>query len=53
MLCVAGEDTPNHEPKVAFWCGKVNQHNDLTNGQWTTDKSGKSVCATSAKEVLR
>jgi hypothetical protein len=29
-------------PRIAFWPGKVNQHVDLTTGNWVTDPDGKS-----------
>eukprot|EP00118_Oscarella_pearsei_P015901 m.147663 g.147663 ORF g.147663 m.147663 type:complete len:803 (+) comp38469_c0_seq27:566-2974(+) len=32
------------EPRVMFWCGKVNQHIDLSTGGWTTDRDGVSGC---------
>ena len=36
--------------RVAFWCGKVNQHVDMVSGEWVTDKDGVSGCiATSDK----
>jgi hypothetical protein len=56
VLCAASDDSqklPNHEPKVAFWCGKVNQHIDIKTGNWMTDKNGKSMCSTTKEQVLR
>jgi hypothetical protein len=31
-------------PRVAFWCGKVNQHVSLLDGDWRTDNDGISGC---------
>ena len=29
-------------PKIAYWCGKVNQHRE--GGEWVTDPDGNSGC---------
>ncbi|EDO45291.1 predicted protein [Nematostella vectensis] len=54
VLCEdSAESLPKHEPLVAMWCGKVNQHMDINTGEWATDENGHSMCSTSTKQVLK
>ncbi|XP_062523632.1 uncharacterized protein LOC134198284 isoform X2 [Corticium candelabrum] len=38
-------------PRVAFWCGKVNQHVDMVSGEWVTDKDGVSGCIATSNKI--
>ena len=38
-------------PRLAFWCGKVNQHVDTLSGGWVTDKDGVSGCIATSNKI--
>lgn len=53
-LPVANEndDILEHDPQVAMWCGKLNQHKDIKTGKWVSSENSEDTCKTEKKDVL-
>lgn len=53
VLSLSNDNILEHDPQVAMWCGKLNQHKDVKTGKWVSSENMEDTCKTEKKDILR